>query len=208
MGILTQLLWSTTEWFLETPPPPPRVSPTPTLPLRRFPPKLVVLHCLLTPSSGGSLSQVSGQASVAQQQKEESFLPLNPKWFGGMALRAMEEVSPSHLCGVVDCRSPPARKKVASSAAARRRRTRERRPHSRQSPVNNLVGLPPTRVSRGLEDDAPSSPVPLVRRSRTTDGQPPTQTPHTQTSVTNTVRTPFPSSTSWPWIVDDGLTTS
>ncbi|XP_040903315.1 uncharacterized protein LOC121187946 [Toxotes jaculatrix] len=121
MGILTQLLWSTTDWFLETPPPPPQVSPTPSPPLRRFSPKLVVKGEVRAPLSPdpfqwrvvgqSSKSQVSGQASVAQQRKEESFLPLNPKWFSGMALRAMEEVSPSDLCGVVDCKSPPAGKK-------------------------------------------------------------------------------------------------
>ncbi|XP_060772748.1 histone-lysine N-methyltransferase PRDM9-like [Neoarius graeffei] len=175
MGILTQLLWTATEQFLETPPPPP-VSP-----------KLVVKREVRAPLSPdpfqwkvvgqSSKLQVPGQASLAQQQ-EESFLPLNPVWFSSMILRAMEEVSPSQLSGVEDCKSPPARKKVASPAAARRRRTAERCPPHRQSPVNNLVGAPPARLSQRLQDDAPSSPVP---RSRTTDGP----APRTQTSVTN-----------------------
>ncbi|XP_030298245.1 serine/arginine repetitive matrix protein 1-like isoform X1 [Sparus aurata] len=261
MGILTQLLWTSTEQFLETPPPPPPVSPTPSQPLRKFSPKLVVKGEVRAPLSPdpfqwkvvgqSSKSQVPSQASVAQQQEKESFLPLNPMWFSSTALRAMEEVSPSQLS---DVPSPPARK-VASPAAARRRRTTERRSPRHQSPVNNLVGSPPARLSRRLEDDAPSSPVP---QSRTTDGSP----PRTQTSVTNlvgsppvrfscslgdpatpccspvakvarmqtpspaglsqtlkaaachsprpakTVWTPDPSSTCWPWIINDGLSAS
>ncbi|XP_030266866.1 uncharacterized protein LOC115578155 [Sparus aurata] len=189
MGILTQLLWTSTEQFLETPPTPPPVSPTPSRPLGKFSPKLVVKGEVRAPLSPdpfqwkvvgqSSKSQVPSQASVAQQQEKESFLPLNPMWFSSTALRAMEEVSPSQLS---DVPSPPARK-VASPAAARRRRTTERRPPCSQSPVNNLVGSPPARLSRRLEDDAPSSPVP---RSRTTDGSPPL----TQTSVTNLVGSP------------------
>ncbi|XP_036968948.1 uncharacterized protein LOC119027657 isoform X7 [Acanthopagrus latus] len=166
MGILTQLLWASTEQFLETPPPPPPVSPTPSQPLRKVSPKLVVK------------GEVPGPASVAQQQEKESFLPLNPRWFSSTTLCAMEEVSPSQLSDVVDVPSPPARKKVASPVAARRHRTTERRPPHHQSPVNNQVGSPPARLSRRLEDDGPSSPVP---RSRTTDGTP----PRTHTSVTN-----------------------
>ncbi|XP_036978674.1 gametogenetin-like isoform X4 [Acanthopagrus latus] len=159
MGILTQLLWASTEQFLETPPPPPPppVSPTPSQPLRKVSPKLVVK----------GEPQVPGPASVAQQQEKESFLPLNPRWFSCTTLSAMEEVSPSQLSDVVDVPSPPARKKVASPAAASRHRTTERRPPRHQSPVNNQVGSPPARLSRRLEDDGPSSPVP---RSRTTDG--------------------------------------
>ncbi|KAM8750020.1 uncharacterized protein AB9X84_014652 isoform 3-T6 [Acanthopagrus schlegelii] len=88
----------------------------------------------------------------------------------------MEEVSPPQLSDVVDVPSPPARKKVASPAAARRHRTTERRPPRHQSPVNNQVGSPPAKLSRRLEDDGPSRPVP---RSRTTDGTP----PRTQTSL-------------------------
>ncbi|XP_036979907.1 serine/arginine repetitive matrix protein 1-like [Acanthopagrus latus] len=190
MGILTQLLWASTEQFLETPPPPPPppVSPTPSQPLRKVSPKLVVKGEVRAPLSPdpfqwkvvgqSSKPQVPGPASVAQQQEKESFLPLNPRWFSSTTLCAMEEVSPSQLSDVVDVPSPPARKKVASPAAARRHRTTERRPPCHQSPVNNQVGSPPARLSRRLEDDGPSSPVPL---SRTTDGTP----PRTQTSVTN-----------------------
>ncbi|XP_030294805.1 uncharacterized protein LOC115594723 [Sparus aurata] len=176
MGILTQLLWTSTEQFLATPPPPSPVSPTPSQPLRKFSPKLVVKGEVRAPLSPdpfqwkvvgqSSKSQVPSQASVAQQQEKESFLPLNPMWFSSTALRATEEVSPSQLS---DVPSPPARK-VASPVVARRRRTTERRPPRSQSPVNNLVGSPPARLSRRLEDDAPSSPVPW---SRTTDGSPP-----------------------------------
>ncbi|XP_036970229.1 vegetative cell wall protein gp1-like isoform X1 [Acanthopagrus latus] len=267
MGILTQLLWASTEQFLETPPPPPPppVSPTPSQPLRKVSPKLVVKGEVRAPLSPdpfqwkvvgqSSKPQVPGPASVAQQQEKESFLPLNPRWFSSTTLCAMEEVSPSQLSDVVDVPSPPARKKVASPAAARRHRTTERRPPRHQSPVNNQVGSPPARLSRRLEDDGPSSPVPL---SRTTDGTP----PRTQTSVTNqlvgsppvrlscsfgdpatpccspvakvarmktpspvgpsqtikaachsprpvkTIGTPVPSSSCWPWIIDDGLATS
>ncbi|XP_036968945.1 uncharacterized protein LOC119027657 isoform X4 [Acanthopagrus latus] len=188
MGILTQLLWASTEQFLETPPPPPPVSPTPSQPLRKVSPKLVVKGEVRAPLSpdpfqwkvvGQSCKpQVPGPASVAQQQEKESFLPLNPRWFSSTTLCAMEEVSPSQLSDVVDVPSPPARKKVASPVAARRHRTTERRPPHHQSPVNNQVGSPPARLSRRLEDDGPSSPVP---RSRTTDGTP----PRTHTSVTN-----------------------
>ncbi|XP_036978667.1 ras and Rab interactor 3-like isoform X2 [Acanthopagrus latus] len=179
MGILTQLLWASTEQFLETPPPPPPppVSPTPSQPLRKVSPKLVVKgegRAPLSPNpfqwkvvGQSSKPQVPGPASVAQQQEKESFLPLNPRWFSCTTLSAMEEVSPSQLSDVVDVPSPPARKKVASPAAASRHRTTERRPPRHQSPVNNQVGSPPARLSRRLEDDGPSSPVP---RSRTTDG--------------------------------------
>ena len=60
MGILTQLLWTSTEQFLETPPTSPPVSPTPSQLLRKFSPKLVVkgevrAPLILTPSSGRSL---------------------------------------------------------------------------------------------------------------------------------------------------------
>ncbi|XP_036935362.1 WAS/WASL-interacting protein family member 3-like isoform X2 [Acanthopagrus latus] len=164
MGILTQLLWASTEQFLKTPPPPPPpppVSATPSQPLRNVSPKLVLK----------GEPQVPGPVSVAQQQEKESFLPLNPRWFSSTTLSVMVEVSPSQLSDVVDVPSLPARKKVASPAAARRHRTTERRPPPRyQSPVNNQVGSPPARLSRRLEDDGPSSPVP---RSRTTDGNPP-----------------------------------
>ncbi|XP_036947927.1 uncharacterized protein LOC119016130 [Acanthopagrus latus] len=140
MGILTQLLWASTEQFLETPPlpPPPPVSPTPSQPLRKVSPKLVVkgeVHAPLSPDpfqwkvvGQSSKPQVPGPASVAQQQEKESFLPLNPRWFSSTTLCAMEEVSPSQLSDVVDVPSLPARKKVASPTAARRHRTTERRP--------------------------------------------------------------------------------
>ncbi|XP_036940955.1 uncharacterized protein LOC119011715 isoform X3 [Acanthopagrus latus] len=140
MGILTQLLWASTEQFLETPPPPPPplVSPTPSQPLRKVSPKLVVKGEVRAPLSPdpfqwkvvgqSSKPQVPGPASMAQQQEKESFLPLNPRWFSSTTLCAMEEVSPSQPSDVVDVPSLPARKKVASPAAARRHRTTERHP--------------------------------------------------------------------------------
>ncbi|XP_060776815.1 uncharacterized protein LOC132886277 [Neoarius graeffei] len=50
MGILTQLLWAVTEQFLKTPPPPP-VSPTPSQPLGKVSPKLVVKGEVCAPLS-------------------------------------------------------------------------------------------------------------------------------------------------------------
>ncbi|KAM8722550.1 uncharacterized protein AB9X84_005150 isoform 10-T21 [Acanthopagrus schlegelii] len=119
MGILTQLLWASTEQFLETPPPPPPppVSPTPSQPLRKVSPKLVVK----------GEPQVPGPASVAQQQEKESFLPLNPRWFSSTTLCAMEDLLlsclmwwTSHLLQRARRWPPP--------AAARRHRTTERCP--------------------------------------------------------------------------------
>ncbi|XP_030298246.1 chromosome alignment-maintaining phosphoprotein 1-like isoform X2 [Sparus aurata] len=220
MGILTQLLWTSTEQFLETPPPPPPVSPTPSQPLRKFSPKLVVKGEVRAPLSPdpfqwkvvgqSSKSQVPSQASVAQQQEKESFLPLNPMWFSSTALRAMEEVSPSQLS---DVPSPPARK-VASPAAARRRRTTERRSPRHQSPVNNLVGSPPVRFSCSLGDPATPccSPVAKVARMQTPSPAGLSQTLKAAACHSprpaKTVWTPDPSSTCWPWIINDGLSAS
>ncbi|XP_036943145.1 formin-like protein 5 [Acanthopagrus latus] len=155
MGILTQLLWASTEQFLETPPPPPPppVSPTPSQPLGRWPPQR--------------------QPGVIGPRRDAPPLP-------------------------VSCEKPG--------------------------------WIPSSQAVTETEDDGPSSPVP---RSRTRDGTPPL--PRTQTSVTNvarmktpspagpsqtikavchsprpvkTVGTPVPSSSCWPWIIDDGLATS
>ncbi|KAM8722546.1 uncharacterized protein AB9X84_005150 isoform 9-T20 [Acanthopagrus schlegelii] len=139
MGILTQLLWASTEQFLETPPPPPPppVSPTPSQPLRKVSPKLVVKGEVRAPLSPdpfqwkvvgqSSKPQVPGPASVAQQQEKESFLPLNPRWFSSTTLCAMEDLLlsclmwwTSHLLQRARRWPPP--------AAARRHRTTERCP--------------------------------------------------------------------------------
>ncbi|XP_076592744.1 uncharacterized protein LOC143324275 [Chaetodon auriga] len=220
MGILVQLLWSATKQQLETPSPTPRVSPRPSQPLRKVSPKLVVRGEVPAPPSpdpfewrlagqGGkksqpgepSQSQGSAQTRMAQQLEKECFLPLNPVWFSSTVLRAMEDVSPSHLSCLTDCKPPPKFKRVASSAAARRRRTTDRPPHSHRSPVHDLVGSPPSRLSWGSEEEAPASPAALaqmtaspvaVRRSRTKDGHP----PHTQTSVNNLAGSP-PAKLSW-----------
>ncbi|XP_036981437.1 uncharacterized protein LOC119034487 isoform X2 [Acanthopagrus latus] len=66
MGILTQLLWASTEQFLETPPPPPPppVSPTPSQPLRKVSPKLVVKGEVRAPLSPDPFQwKVVGQSS-------------------------------------------------------------------------------------------------------------------------------------------------
>lgn len=186
MGILVHLLRSATMQQLETPPPAPRVSPRPSPPVRKFSPKLVVRGEVPAPRSPDPFqwqqashgrktsqpgepfqSQGSVQTRMAQQQAEESFFPLNPVWFSSTALRAMEEVSPSHLSCPVDYQPSPKHKRVASSASARRPRATARPPRSHRSPVNNLVGSPPSRLSWSSEEEAPSSPTSLAQTSQT-----------------------------------------
>ncbi|XP_070835641.1 uncharacterized protein [Chaetodon trifascialis] len=141
IGILVQLLWSATKQQLETP------SPRPSQPLRKVSPKLVVRGEVPAPPSpdpfewrlagqGGktsqpgepSQSQGSAQTRMAQQLEKGCFLPENPVWFSSTVLRAMEEVSPSDLSCLMDCKPPPKFKRVASSAAARCHRTTDRPP--------------------------------------------------------------------------------
>ncbi|KAG7222065.1 hypothetical protein INR49_016764 [Caranx melampygus] len=135
----------------------------------------------------------SAQTRVAQEQVEECFFPLNPVWFSSTALHAMEEVSPSHLSCPVDYQPSPKHNRVASSASARRPRATARPPRHR-SPVNNLVGSPPSRLSWSSEE-APSSltsvaqtsqTVSPVRRPWTKDGHPSGSRP----PVNNLVGTP------------------
>uniref|UniRef100_A0A8C5DIT5 Uncharacterized protein n=1 Tax=Gouania willdenowi TaxID=441366 RepID=A0A8C5DIT5_GOUWI len=120
MHILVQLFWSTASQHLETPPPTPWVSPKTSPPIRKVTPKLVVRESSPAPRSpdshqwwtiglGGKTSppgespksRGSPQRRMAHQQvcdsSNESFLPLNPVWFRGTALSAIEKVSPSHL---------------------------------------------------------------------------------------------------------------
>ncbi|XP_036962651.1 formin-like protein 7 [Acanthopagrus latus] len=229
MGILTQLLWASTEQFLETPPPPPPppVSPTPSQPLRKVSP-----GC----EGRGSWSGQRGSAAGGVLPSTEPTVVYCLTWWTSHLLQRARRRPPQRQPGIIGPR-------------------RDAPPPRHQSPVNN-VGSPPATLSRRLEDDGPSSPVPL---SRTTDGTP----PRTQTSVTNLVGSPpvrlscslgvpatpccspvakmarlktpspaglsqtikaaayhsprpakftntawTPSSTCWPWIIDDGLSTS
>ncbi|XP_030014304.1 predicted GPI-anchored protein 58 [Sphaeramia orbicularis] len=179
MGILVQLLWSAALEQLETPPPTPWVSPKPSPPVRKVTPKQVVRESFLAPpspeprewrtiSQGSKTShpreppQSRGlpQPRMVHQQEEESFLPLNPVWFSGTALSAMEKVSPSHLSCLVDFKSSPKPKKVASSTAKSRSRPRDRTPPCPRSPVSETAGTPPaSRSWRSKEDDAPLDPA-------------------------------------------------
>uniref|UniRef100_A0A673B2P1 SGNH hydrolase-type esterase domain-containing protein n=1 Tax=Sphaeramia orbicularis TaxID=375764 RepID=A0A673B2P1_9TELE len=93
MGILVQLLWSAALEQLETPPPTPQVSPNFRAP----------------PSPEPHEWRTVGQGSKVI----DSFLPLNPIFFSGTALSAMEKVSPSHLSSLVDFKPSPKPKKVS-----------------------------------------------------------------------------------------------
>ncbi|XP_029987916.1 uncharacterized protein LOC115417874 [Sphaeramia orbicularis] len=214
MGILVQLLWSAAIEQLETPPPTPRVSPRPSPPVRKVTPKLVVRESFRAPPSpeprewrtigqGGKTSHPreppqsrgSAQPRMAHQQEEESFLPLNPIYFSGTALSAMEKVSPSHLSCLADFKPSPKPKKVASSTVKCRSRQRDRTPPCPRSPVNEMAGTPPSSRSWRLEDDAPLDPASsaqavaapaAVRRPRTLDGHP----PRFPTAVYNLVDSP------------------
>uniref|UniRef100_A0A8C5DPR8 Uncharacterized protein n=1 Tax=Gouania willdenowi TaxID=441366 RepID=A0A8C5DPR8_GOUWI len=137
MHILVQLFWSAASQHLETPPPTPWVSPKPSPPIRKVTPKLVVRESSPAPRSpdthqwrtiglGGKTSppgespksRGSPKRRMAHQQvcdsSNESFLPLNPVWFRGTALSAIEKVSPSHLSCLVDFQLSPKAKKVSS----------------------------------------------------------------------------------------------
>uniref|UniRef100_A0A8C5GPK0 1-alkyl-2-acetylglycerophosphocholine esterase n=1 Tax=Gouania willdenowi TaxID=441366 RepID=A0A8C5GPK0_GOUWI len=148
MPILVQLFWSAASQHLATPPPTPWVSPKPSPPVRKVTPILVVRESSPAPRSpdthqwrtigqGGKTSppgespksRGSPQRRMAHQQvcdsSNESFLPLNPVWFSGTALSAMEKVSPSHLSCLADFQLSPKAKKVASPAPKRRSRPRD-----------------------------------------------------------------------------------
>uniref|UniRef100_A0A673B8V9 SGNH hydrolase-type esterase domain-containing protein n=1 Tax=Sphaeramia orbicularis TaxID=375764 RepID=A0A673B8V9_9TELE len=110
MGILVQLLWSAAIEQLETPPPTPRVSPRPSPPVRKVTPKLVVRESFRAPPSPEPREwRTIGQGGKVM----DSFLPLNPIYFSGTALSAMEKVSPSHLSCLADFKPSPKPKKVS-----------------------------------------------------------------------------------------------
>ncbi|XP_028298423.1 uncharacterized protein LOC114460698 [Gouania willdenowi] len=197
MPILVQLFWSAASQHLETPPPTPWVSPKPSPPVRKVTPKLVVRESSPAPRSpdthqwrtigqGGKTSppgespksRGSPQRRMAHQQEEESFLPLNPVWFSGTALSAMEKVSPSHLSCLADFQLSPKAKKVASPVHKRRSRPRD----STRSPAIKVAGTPSAPRSWRSEEDAPLGPsssaqttaAPAApRQPRTPDGHPP-----------------------------------
>uniref|UniRef100_A0A8C5DF01 Uncharacterized protein n=1 Tax=Gouania willdenowi TaxID=441366 RepID=A0A8C5DF01_GOUWI len=109
MHILVQLFWSAASQHLETPPPTPWVSPKTSPPIRKVTPKLVVRE-----SSSAPRSPDSHQWRTIGLGGKESFLPLNPVWFRGTALSAIEKVSPSHLSCLADFQLSPKAKKVSS----------------------------------------------------------------------------------------------
>ncbi|XP_051797473.1 uncharacterized protein LOC127531684 [Acanthochromis polyacanthus] len=80
-------------------------------------------------------SRGSPKPRMAQQQVEESFLPLNPVWVSITALSAMEKVSPSNMSCLADFKASPKPKKVASPAVLRGC-PRNTTPPSASSPVN------------------------------------------------------------------------
>ncbi|XP_051796504.1 uncharacterized protein LOC110972953 isoform X1 [Acanthochromis polyacanthus] len=136
MGILVQLFWSAANEQLGTPLPSPRIPPQP--PIRKATPELVVRERSPAPPSpkprerrkmgqGGKTSHPrepprsrgSPKPRMAQQQVEESFLPLNPVWFSSTALSAMEKVSPSNMSCLADFKASPKPKKLFDSPPAR-----------------------------------------------------------------------------------------
>ncbi|XP_051796500.1 uncharacterized protein LOC127531371 isoform X2 [Acanthochromis polyacanthus] len=219
MGILVQLFWSAASEQLGTPPlPSPRISPQP--PVR----KATVREGSPAPPSpkprerrnigqGGKTSHPrepprsrgSPKPRMAQQQVEESFLPLNPVWFSSTALSAMEKVSPSHMSCLANFNATekvsPSRKSCLADFKA--------------SPKpKKLFDSPPARLSCswGKTETPVCSPIAKMAKMMTPspDGQAWTADdagckPPSPEKMTRTLT---PSQTKWPWFMTAASTSA
>ncbi|XP_051809599.1 uncharacterized protein LOC127535481 [Acanthochromis polyacanthus] len=211
MGILVQLFWSAASEQLLTPPPSPRISPQP--PVR----KATVRERSPAPPSpkprerrnigqGGKTSHPrepprsrgSPKPRMAQQQVEESFLPLNPVWFSSTALSAMEKVSPSHMSCLADFNAMEKVSPSHTSCLA----------DFKASPKpKKLFDSPPARLSCswGKTETPVCSPIAKMAKMMT-------PSPNRQgwtaddagckpPSAEKMTRTLTPSQTKWPWFM-------
>ncbi|KAM3602502.1 uncharacterized protein V6R79_005308 [Siganus canaliculatus] len=194
MGILSQLLWSSASDQLLTSSATPEGFPKPPV---QNAPELVVKESSPAPPSPVPRKRTAGQGGktspprkrpqrIATQQEEESFFPVNPVWFSGQALSAMEKVSPSHESCPADVKPtgkplPKTKRTPKASPAVPRRRPREVTPPRSPSPVNKESGMPPVPRYWRSEEDAPLDFTPsaqavaapaVVTRPRTPDVPP------------------------------------
>ncbi|XP_051796254.1 uncharacterized protein LOC127531296 [Acanthochromis polyacanthus] len=218
MGILVQLFWSAASEQLMTPPPSPRISPQP--PVR----KATVRERSPAPPSpkprerrnigqGGKTSHPrepprsrgSPKPRMAQQQVEESFLPLNPVWFSSTALSAMEKVSPSHMSCLADFNATEKVSPSRMSCLA----------DFKASPKpKKLFDSPPARLtcSWGKTETPVCSPIAKMAKMMT-------PSPNRQAwtaddagckppSPQKMTRTLTPSQTKWPWFMTAASTSA
>ncbi|XP_051796505.1 uncharacterized protein LOC110972953 isoform X2 [Acanthochromis polyacanthus] len=218
MGILVQLFWSAASEQLLTPLPSPRISPQP--PVR----KATVRERSPAPPSpkprerrnigqGGKTSHPrepprsrgSPKPRMAQQQVEESFLPLNPVWFSSTALSAMEKVSPSHMSCLADFNATEKVSPSRMSCLA----------DFKASPKpKKLFDSPPARLSCswGKTETPVCSPIAKMAKMMT-------PSPNRQVwtaddagckppSPQKMTRTLTPSQTKWPWFMTAASTSA